>query len=154
MEPATEDYGFVSGGQRNAAFSNIIDRFAFASDGNSTDWGDLFVDKSWVAGHSSTTYGYSSGGDSPTGPSVHIDKFTFASAANATDVGDMTVGQNNHTGTSSLTHGYCGGGERGYPPAYGNPIIEKFSFASDGNSVDTTAEHGYPHTNFFDGTEW
>ena len=150
---ASEDYGFMAGGYPLHNSASHINRFPFASDSDATDWGDLTLARGWCAGHSSTTHGYVSGGDSGS-PNPTIDKYTFASATNATDVGDMTVGQNNHTGTSSLTHGYCGGGERGYPPAYGNPIIEKFSFASDGNSVDTTAEHGHPHTNFFDGTEW
>ena len=51
------------------------------------------------------------------------------------DVGDMTVAQHGCFGQNSLTHGYIAGA---YAPASAN--IEKFSFASDGNSVDTNQD--------------
>ena len=70
--------------------TNIIDKFAFASDGNATDVGDLTSTRYGSAGQSSTTSGYNSGGATPATTNI-IDKFPFAADANATDVGDITV---------------------------------------------------------------
>ena len=69
---------------------NIIEKFPFSSDDNSTDVGDLTVDRLGPSGQSSSTHGYTSGGH----PTVNvIDKFTFSADANATDVGDLTEGR-------------------------------------------------------------
>ena len=95
--------GYTSGGYNQTGspsyYSNVIDKFPFASDGNATDVGDLSVTRSGSAGQSSPVSGYTSGGFSyspDTGSTYHnvIDKFPFASDGNATDVGDMTVGRN------------------------------------------------------------
>jgi hypothetical protein len=72
---------------------NIIEKFPFATNDNSTDIGDLTVARSSVSGQSSTLSGYTSGGNNPSfSPPVLnvIDKFPFATNANATDVGDLT----------------------------------------------------------------
>ena len=76
---------------------NVIGKYPFSADANSTDVGDLTSTRYSSAGNSSTTHGYSSGGrENPTLPSpvsVYniIDKFPFASDGNATDVGDLTI---------------------------------------------------------------
>ena len=85
----------MSGGFTND-LSNIIQKFAFASDGNATDVGDLTVARYSSAGQSSTASGYSSGGRNPT--SNIIDKFPFASDGNATDVGDLISAFHSPTG--------------------------------------------------------
>ena len=64
-----------------------------------------------------------------------IEKFSIPNETNGTDVGDLTQSIRNAVGCSSNTHGYNAGG-------FGSPEavrIEKYSFASDGNATDTTA---------------
>ena len=87
-------HGHSSGGGHPATptlYSNVIDRFPFASDTNASDVGDLTqARRTTGTGSSSTTHGYTAGGaDSPTYGNI-IDKFLFAASANATDVGDLT----------------------------------------------------------------
>ena len=89
----------MNGGYTASANSNVIDKFSFSSDGNSTDVGDLTVARYYACGQSSTTHGYCSGGTTghPANQNI-IDKFTFASNADATDAGDLTVARYNSSG--------------------------------------------------------
>ena len=50
----------------------------------------------------------------------------------ATDVGDLTAGRYNVAGQSSATHGYSSGGSS--PTT--SDVIDKFSFATDGDATD------------------
>ena len=117
-------YGYNTGG------GNVIDKFSFATGGNSTSAGNTLTSRSYGAGQSSTTHGYTSGNYPIT---TDIDKFPFASEEDATDVGDLTVGRGGNFGQSSTTHGYTAGG---YSPAGNDDPIDKFSFTSDGNATD------------------
>ena len=85
-------YGYSIGGYTPSP-SNIIQKWSFTTDGNSTDVGDLTLARFCGASCSSTTHGFMAGGDSGAGgtPSNVIDKWSFVSDANATDVGDMTT---------------------------------------------------------------
>jgi hypothetical protein len=68
-----------------------IQKWPFATDGDSTDVGDLTQTREQLAGQSSTVSGYNSGGMIDPGTFYDtIDKFPFASDANATDVGNLT----------------------------------------------------------------
>jgi hypothetical protein len=88
--------GYRSGGYSApssvSTVANIIDKFSFSSDGNSTDVGDLTSVRAAASGTSSTASGYSAAGatSAPTRVNI-IEKFPFASDGNATDVGDITV---------------------------------------------------------------
>ena len=128
-------HGYHTGG-RNVGVTavNHIQKFAFATSGtnNSTDIADLLVTRDGQpAGASSSTHGYSAGGSGTT----TIDKFPFESDSNATDVGDCDASTVAGAGTSSLTHGYIIGGSAPY-----NSNIRKYSFATDGDSVDGGAD--------------
>ena len=126
----SETYGYVAGGSVPPAYTrhNVIQKYSFASDANSTDVGNQTVERERASGQSSTTHGYTSGGTAGTYKD-HIDKFAFASDGDAVNVGDLTGTRNTTSGQSSTTYGYvCGG----YPMS----DIEKFAFASDGNAVD------------------
>ena len=70
---------------------NRIDKFAFASDGNATDVGDLTGTDHDNSGGSSSTHGFRLGGSAgtPTG-STDIEKWSFSSDENASDVADLT----------------------------------------------------------------
>jgi len=87
-------HGYSSGGRLTppapTTYSNIIDRFPFASNANASDVGDLSVAGGYSAGQSSTASGYTSGGFRGAQSNV-IDKFPFSTNANATDVGDLTI---------------------------------------------------------------
>ena len=78
---------------------------------------------------------------SPNGPNNSIDKFSFVSDANATDVGDVLQSSlKNSAGTSTLSDGYISGGSSSpVSPPYSDVnqnVIQKFSFASGGNTTD------------------
>ena len=78
------------GAPPSAPYTNIIDKFPFASDANATEVGDVSSGRYIAAGQSSTDNGYASGGGYPATNNA-IEKFPFASDGNASDVGDLTV---------------------------------------------------------------
>ena len=91
---SSTDHGYYAGGFHWIPPSgryNIIDKYAFASDGNASDVGDLTGTDHNNSGGSSSTHGFRLGGSAgtPTG-STDIEKFAFASDGNATDVADLT----------------------------------------------------------------
>jgi len=127
------NFGYVSGGKHPFLnYANYIDKFPFASDGNTTDHGDLTVGRRSAAGQSSSTHGYTSGGEPQPSAGNVIDKFLFSSNANATNVGDLTLSIEEPAGQSSIGNGY------GYTSG-GNATtdrIEKFPFSTDANATD------------------
>ena len=127
-------YGFPTGSPPGV-FTNIIDKFPFATNANATDVGDVTTLMYRQAGQSSTENGYTCGGNAPTGLSNTIDKFPFATNANATDVGDLTSARGG-AGQSSTTEGYTSGGYTTTPPFFSVNIIDKFPFASNANASD------------------
>ena len=88
-------HGYNAGGTAGG-YQNIIDKFAFASDGDASDVGDTTGSKNTVTGQSSETYGYVSGGYPLTNV---IEKFSFSADGNATDVADLTVARRSPAGT-------------------------------------------------------
>ena len=90
-------HGYASSGTLGPpSFSTTLtyEKFAFASDGNASNVGNITGDgRSYVAGQSSTTSGYNTGGSQGNVPGRNniIDKFPTASDADATDVGDLTL---------------------------------------------------------------
>ena len=68
---------------------NIIDKFPFASDGNSSDVGDLTISIHQRGGVSSLEYGYTLG---VSGTVNVIERNSFSSDGNANDVGDLAEG--------------------------------------------------------------
>ena len=152
----SQTHGYAMGGAANYNLVvNVIDRFPFAVEANSTDVGDLQAAANFILGNNSSENGYAAGGQNyPGSPTDMIQKFPFASATtNATDTGGnlLTSRPFNDHGQQSETHGYVAGG---------NPItnvIEKFTFATDGDATDvgdltittrwgasaSSAAHGY-----------
>jgi len=122
--------GYTSGGWTPA--SNVIDKFRFKLNINSTDVGDLTVSRALCAGESSSISGYTSGGYSPPGVRHNvIDKFPFAQNSNATDVGDLTAARYTSGGNSSNTSGYVAGG---FTTSSSVTTIDKFPFSIDLNA--------------------
>jgi len=128
------NYGYFSGTP-----TNVIEKFSFTSDGNSSNIGSLSVARNGPAGQSSTENGYSTGGDAPAAPAPGyniIDKFPFATDTNASDVGDLTLGRRYPRGNSSSTSGYSSGGRDQSTSTVVN-VTDKFPFSSDTNASDT-----------------
>ena len=156
-------YGWVSGGNQGSPGSptgaqNTNQYFPFASESNATDASDMTIARTYPAGCSSSTHGYCSGGQ-PNNSNI-IDKFQFGTTNNSTDVGDLATGLHAAGGGESTTHGYVFGGTTSGSTGNNLDTIQKFSFASDGNATDTTADltqvsayvdgsssatHGYRH---------
>lgn len=138
---ASDDYGYIAGGynptQPDGDFSNQIQKWPFAADGNATDVGDLSVNsmKAYNTGTSGDTHGYSHGGQGGVpisfAHSLTIEKYSYSADGNSTDVGDLTIESTQGAGSSSTTHGY---GHGGTPPT--TNVIQKYSFSSDGNATD------------------
>ena len=82
----TTAYGL---GGHGPSYSNVMDKFSYASEGTGTDIGDLDQPTYAGGGLSSTTDGYCCGGTTPTA-TTRIHKFSFASEGNADNVGDLT----------------------------------------------------------------
>jgi len=81
--------GYIAGGYANpGGVLDVIQKFSFSVDGNSTDVGDLVGAVYSGSGQSSTTHGYRSGGQTPTFIN-RIEKFSTSTDGNATDVGDL-----------------------------------------------------------------
>lgn len=137
-ETSGYDYGSAASsapnnptGQATPVVGNIIEKYPFSTDANSTDVGDLLSTGRYSgAGHSSSTHGYHAGGFPY---SNIIQKFPFTTDENSTDVGDMTLTRNDVRGQSSTTDGYTSGG-RGPSSTY--DTIDKFPFATDANATD------------------
>ena len=127
--------GYISGGTPSLGRTDIIEKFPFSTDTNSTDVGDLTVERRRVAGQSSSDNGYTSGGDNAGHLNV-IDKFPFSVDANATDVGDLTVSRASAAGQSSDVSGYTSGASSGGPTNIYLDVIDKFPFAADANATD------------------
>ena len=131
--------GFCPSGPNN--WSNVINKFPFASDTPAVDAGELNICNNVATGQSSQTSGYKTGGriQGPN-PGIQyftnsISKFPFSSDTLATDVGDLTTPKNGGAGQSSTTSGYMSGGYVA-PSIARFSDIEKFPFASDTNSTD------------------
>ena len=137
-------HGYVAGGSQpvgGSPDSNRIQKWAWATDANATDVGDLTATYIGNVGASSETHGYSiSGLRAGNNTANNIEKYTFASDANATDVGDSVTNIRYSAGASSGTHGYSAGGQQ--PPGSTNSnVIQKFPFATDENATDVGDLH-------------
>ena len=132
---SSSTHGFVLNGYAGAPNNrgmNVIDKFPFANDGGSTDFGDLNFQRSSASTSYNQTRAYVSAGRFQFSPPhvnhKNIQTFLFANNSSNTNHGDLSR-INNHAGScSSNTHGYvCGG-------ANTDGGIDKFAFASSGGT--------------------
>ena len=129
---SSSTYGYSSAGKTSPGQTDMVQRYAFASDGNAVDTTqNLTISAYSCAGTSSTTYGYVHGANGPSGRLNVIQKFQFDTSNNATDVGDLTQSVDACSGHSSTTHGYRSGGAVNYIN-----VIDKYPFATDSNATD------------------
>ena len=78
-------------------YVNEIEKWAYASDANATDVGDILFVRANVGAASSQSYGYCMGGKNP--PYNNIEKYSFTTDGNSTDVGDLTATKGSTCGT-------------------------------------------------------
>ena len=112
---------------------NNIDFITIATTGNGADFGDLTVNRSYLASFSSSTRGIWAGGagGNPAAMNNTIDYVTIATAGNATDFGDtIDKAYYGAQGASSPTRGIWSGGS----PA--EDMIQYVTIASTGNSQE------------------
>ena len=135
--------GYATGGTQSGPtfppatiILNTIDRFPFTADSNATDLADLSKTRTGPGGHSSTVAGYASAGVDLSAIYKDIDRFPFATTLNnAVSIGNLAAEKQLLSGHSSSTHGYAAGGTWPGPNVDYN-VIERFSFATDENSLD------------------
>jgi hypothetical protein len=125
--------GYVTGGN-SPTTTNVIEKFSFVSDGNSTDVGDLTRNiLNPGTGGSSSTDGYQLSGGNP-GQVVTVDKFSFASDGNAATT-------NNHVAHSSSSYSsseyaaYQVAGVNPWPAGF-TTRISKYEFAADTSNTN------------------
>jgi hypothetical protein len=127
-----------------------VQKFTYSSESTSLMNGGVlpYVWGSHTKGFADRNYCYFAGGQANVAPAPvqpafdgaseysatmnYIAKFPLASEDVFTNVGDLTVGRSRHASINGLTDGYIAGG---YTPAATN-VIDKISFASDGDAVD------------------
>ena len=128
-------HGYATGGH---PVGTQRDKYAHSSNVTSVDDGDMTAGKqNYGDACSSQEYGYTLGGSDPGGGySSVIDKYAFASGGTASAV-STTVYAGQAALSTLSTPAY------GYRAAAGTPgmsnMIERWDFASDGDSVDTDA---------------
>ena len=149
---STHGYGMYVGNggspsPGSAPYSNVIEKFSFSTEGNTTDVGDMptWTYANTATGNSSSTHGYSGGGGGNTsgGPGNTwvtvwdtIWKMAYSSDSNAVDAGNDYLNYlSNQANASSTTYGYALGG-RTAPGNTAMNTIQKFPFASSANATD------------------
>ena len=126
-------HGWIAGNSVND--TTRVEKFAFASSGNATDWSDLMTGTYAGAGatNGTGTYGYAMGGWSGGPYSDRIQKINLTTAATATDVANLFEGRQANAGNSSSTHGYSTGG---WASPGATNVTDKFAFATDADATD------------------
>lgn len=134
-------YGYAIGGSPYPTGGNVIERFSFTVDGNSTDVGDL-THAHYAGGiGQSLTHAYYMGGTEELAPVYYtnrIQKIQFASSGNATELSYYLTGQRSRMQNgvhTTPTHAFLAGGYR-HPGGFYSEI-QKYSYTDDANASDT-----------------
>ena len=133
--------GIFAGGYFFGAYTvptKDIDFITFATQGNSTQFGELFTGRYRFNGCSGSTRGvfmggrYTSSQPNTVSSMDIIDFITLATEGNAQDFGNLTQTRGMNVCASSLTRGLCMGGGQ---PANSN-VIDYITFSTTGNATD------------------
>ena len=157
------NYGYLAGsGYGPPSNTDVIQKYSFTSDANSTDVGNLTVAQGGAGGGaSSPSDGYYYGGTATGSPyPSQIEIYAFPSDGNATDAGDLATSFDFGASSYDGTHGYHAGGrdQSGGHPSYKLNAISRFPLASSGisgsdvgdlfdytryNAGNSSSTHGY-----------
>lgn len=142
-------YGFTAGGATSPPSpttpikTNFIGRVSLVSDTNQSDFSDLSVYRTQMAGTSSTTSGYTVGGiynPTPSNTQVpitnQIEKFSFTSASIGVVSASAVTNIHSASGHSTESYGYSAGGNQNTPTELYTTAINQFSHTSDANATD------------------
>ena len=137
---SSETHCYRVGGLKIPGYSaGVIQKVAYASDGNATSPGSPTLGGFYLRQNcSSPSHGYAFG-SSPNGGTIvnSIEKWSFTVDGDASDIADLTQAVLAHAGCTSTTHGYRTGGSTSPTPSPAAVnVIDKFPFASDGNATD------------------
>lgn len=125
------DTGVFAGGSSGATRYNVMQSVTISTTGNATDFGDLTVARTYLAGCSSGSRGTYGGGYDGSATNT-IDYITFATSGNATDFGDLTLARYGLSSCSDSSRGLFFGG---YASAV-DDTIDYITIATAGNATD------------------
>ena len=91
----SQTYGYSCCGKPQ---SDVIEKWAYATDANATDGGNILDTVRYPCTSSSVTHGYRAGGYINLGYSDRIDKWSFTTDGNSTDVANLLSGSAQHVG--------------------------------------------------------
>jgi hypothetical protein len=137
---SSSTHGYATGGffYNNNYPHEVIDKFSFTVNNQTTDVGDLSRATRHMAGTSSTTHGYVSGG--ATSANIHalvvidkVGKFSFITDGNASDVSTLSTTVYDNTGITSDNFAYSAGGYNGSTQT---SHIDKMAYASENQAVN------------------
>jgi hypothetical protein len=128
--------GLFAGGTTPTA-TNVIDFVSFASTGNASDFGDLYVTTANAGGAGVPTRGIVAGGDA-SGQTNVIQYINLPSKGNSLDFGDLTVSRflMSNGNANNSTRALFAGGEAGAPVSAIFNVIDYITIATTGNAVD------------------
>ena len=132
---ADGSYGYSFGGWDTPGASDIIEKVAFASDGNAVDAGDMHDDRAQTTGYSDGNYAYIAGGHNTSTHTDMIQSFAFSSSAVADTTQNLSAARNRANACQTLTYGYSLGGSETLT-ATAVVTIERFQFATTNHCVD------------------
>ena len=117
---------------------NTIEYVTIATTSNSTNFGDMTIEKGRLAALSNNTRGLFGGGSTdPTSPSNTVNTIgyvTIASIGNAADFGDLTQQRGRLGATANTTRGLFFQGNK--VPSGTSNVIDYVTIASAGNATD------------------
>jgi hypothetical protein len=136
-------HGYSCGSYTPNTFSVL--RYSFASDANAVNVGKHEETvNGWqiarMASASSPSHGYMAGRNIAPANSYDgtIKKFPFATpSGNASTVGQLSTSRQDGMGMQTSIFGYSAGGQTAAGGGQNQTTIDRFSFASDGNGVNT-----------------
>ena len=128
--------GLFAGGTTPTA-TNVIDFVSFASTGNASDFGDLYLTTTNAGGAGVPTRGIVAGGDA-SGQTNVIQYIDLPSKGNSLDFGDLTVSRFtvSNGNANNSTRALFAGGEAGAPVSLIYNVIDFITIATTGNATD------------------
>ena len=137
---SSQTHGYCMGGYIGSPASpdtsNVVNKFAFASNITASNIGTINSRRYYVCGASSPTAGYGAGGLGPGVPTTStIQKVLFSSDAVSVESRTLVPTRHGASGSNSTTDAFVAGGI--YPS--GSTVqtgIDTYNFSSSGNSTD------------------
>ena len=128
-------HGYHIGGWDSPGASDIMGKWAFATDSDGVDIGDMHDARSNSSGFSDGNTGYVAGGDSPPAITDMIQSLAFSSDAVADTTQNLSTVRCRAAACQTTTYGYHLGGAETLTATAVN-TIERFQFATTNHAVD------------------